>query len=144
MGYLRDCHLVLVTCLWCMASTIPALSQDDVAQFYKGKQVRDNIHARDVARFAHAFISQPRAGETYNLGGGRQNSCSILEAFALAEEVSGKKMLYDYVDRNRAGDHICYISNLDKMRSHYPDWDLTKSLKDIFVEIHASWATRVG
>ena len=111
---------------------------------YKGKQVRDNIHARDVARFAHAFISQPRAGETYNLGGGRQNSCSILEAFALAEEVSGKKMLYDYVDRNRAGDHICYISNLDKMRSHYPDWDLTKSLKDIFVEIHASWATRVG
>ncbi len=110
---------------------------------YKGKQVRDNIHSHDVARFAHAFIEQPRQGETYNLGGGRANSCSVLEAFALAEAVSGKKMQYDYVDRNRAGDHVCYISNLSKMKQHYPDWDLTKSLSDIFEEIHRSWAVRV-
>jgi CDP-paratose 2-epimerase len=111
---------------------------------YKGKQVRDNIHSTDVARFIHAFIESPRVGETYNLGGGRENSCSVLEAFALAEAVSGKKMVYDYVERNRAGDHICYISNLAKMRAHYPKWELTKSLSDIFVEIHRSWATRVG
>jgi len=109
---------------------------------YKGKQVRDNIHSLDVARFAHAFIEKPRSGETYNLGGGRNNSCSILEAFALAEAVSGKKMQYDYVDQNRAGDHVCYISNLEKMRRHYPGWDLTKSLADIFEEIHRSWAER--
>jgi CDP-paratose 2-epimerase len=109
---------------------------------YKGKQVRDNIHALDVARFAHAFIEKPRSGETYNLGGGRRNSCSILEAFALAEAVSGKKMQYDYVDQNRAGDHVCYISNLEKMQRHYPGWDLTKSLADIFEEIHRSWAER--
>ena len=109
---------------------------------YKGKQVRDNIHSLDVARFAHAFIEKPRSGETYNLGGGRNNSCSIIEAFALAEAVSGKKMQYDYVDQNRAGDHVCYISNLEKMRRHYPGWDLTKSLADIFEEIHRSWAER--
>jgi len=111
---------------------------------YKGKQVRDNIHAFDVARFAHAFIERPRAGEVYNLGGGRENSCSVLEAFALAEQVSGKKMQYEYVDKNRAGDHICYISNLGKMKAHYPGFSLTRSLTDIFVEIHRSWAARAG
>ena len=88
---------------------------------YKGKQVRDNIHSLDVARFIHAFIDNPRSGEVYNLGGGRNNSCSILEAFKLAEDVSGKKMQYDYVDKNREGDHICYISDLSKMKQHYPD-----------------------
>jgi CDP-paratose 2-epimerase len=110
---------------------------------YQGKQVRDNIHAFDVARFAHAFIQNPRAGEVYNLGGGRANSCSILEAFQIAENVSGKKMVYDYVDRNREGDHICYISDLSKMRAHYPDWQLTKSLNDIFEEIHRAWSERL-
>jgi CDP-paratose 2-epimerase len=111
---------------------------------YKGKQVRDNIHAHDVARFAHAFIEKPRSGEVYNLGGGRENSCSILEAFALAEQVSGKKMQYDYVDQNREGDHICYISNLAKMKAHYPEWGLTRSLSDIFQEIHESWKARLA
>ena len=109
---------------------------------YKGKQVRDNIHSLDVARFIHAFIENPRSGEVYNLGGGRANSCSILEAFARAEAVSGKPMIYDYVDKNREGDHICYISDLTKMRAHFPKWDLTKSLDDIFGEIHDSWMTR--
>jgi len=110
---------------------------------YKGKQVRDNIHSLDVARFIHAFIDNPRSGEVYNLGGGRGNSCSILEAFKLAEDVSGKKMQYEYVDKNREGDHICYISDLSKMRQHYPDWNISKSLKDIFSEIHQSWTRRV-
>ncbi len=110
---------------------------------YKGKQVRDNIHSLDVARFIAAFIDAPRAGEVYNLGGGRGNSCSILEAFTMIEQISGKKMVYDYVEKNREGDHICYISDLSKMRSHYRAWDLTKSLSDIFVETHASWAQRL-
>ena len=109
---------------------------------YQGKQVRDNIHSLDVARFIHAFIAAPRCGEVYNLGGGRANSCSIIEAFARAEAVSGKPMIYDYVDKNREGDHICYISDLSKMRAHYPEWNLTKSLDDIFAEIHRSWILR--
>ncbi|WP_224095175.1 NAD-dependent epimerase/dehydratase family protein [Nostoc sp. MS1] len=109
---------------------------------YKGKQVRDNIHSFDVARFIHAFWENPRCAEVYNLGGGRQNSCSILEAFAKIEAISGKKMLYEYVDKNREGDHICYISDLSKMQSHYPQWSLTKSLDDIFEEIFISWQQR--
>ncbi|MCX5792366.1 MAG: NAD-dependent epimerase/dehydratase family protein [Elusimicrobia bacterium] len=109
---------------------------------YKGKQVRDNIHSRDVARFMEAFIAAPRSGEVYNLGGGRGNSCSILEAFELAESVTGKKMNYEYVDKNREGDHICYISDLSKMRAHYPGWDITIPLKTIFSEIAEAWVKR--
>lgn len=109
---------------------------------YKGKQVRDNIHSLDVARFIHAFYQNPRSGEVYNLGGGRQNSCSILEAFQRAESLSGNKMQYEYVEKNREGDHICYISNLAKARGDYPDWDLTKTLDDIFTEIFANWHRR--
>lgn len=109
---------------------------------YKGKQVRDNIHSLDVARFIHAFIENPRSGEVYNLGGGRGNSCSILEAFEMIETISGKKMSYEYMDRNREGDHICYISNLKKISTHYPDWSITKTLTDIFQEIYESWIQR--
>ena len=109
---------------------------------YKGKQVRDNIHSLDVARFIAAFIANPRAGEVYNIGGGRANSCSILEAFSKIEPISGKPMIYEYVEQNRAGDHICYISDLRKMKAHYPGWDIRKSLDDIFREIYASWADR--
>src|SRR3954451_18112655 len=75
---------------------------------YKGKQVRDNIHSLDVARFMAAFVGAPRAGEVYNLGGGKANSCSILEAFDIAAKFSGKAMVHTYVDQNRADDHICY------------------------------------
>lgn len=109
---------------------------------YKGKQVRDNIHARDVARFIEQFIAAPRAGEVYNIGGGRNNSCSILEAFELAEACSGHPMRFEYVDKNREGDHICYISDLSKMKSHYPAWDISVPLSQIFEEIHASWLER--
>ena len=110
---------------------------------YKGKQVRDNIHSLDVAKFIEAFIKAPRVAQVYNLGGGKQNTCSILEAFDLAEELTGKKMHYVYVDKNREGDHICYYSDLRKMKEHYPQWDITKSLKDIFSEIVKSWEERM-
>jgi len=89
-------------------------------------------------------VAAPRQGEVYNLGGGRANSVSILEAFDLIASISGKKMLHEYVDQNRAGDHICYISDLSKMKAHYPGWDITKDLKTTFEEIHQAWVTRKG
>lgn len=110
---------------------------------YKGKQVRDNIHSHDVARFMWAFSQAPRYGEVYNLGGGKNNSCSILEAFELAEKYSGKKMQHTYSDQNRSGDHICYYSDLRKMKTHYPNWDISKSLDDTFREIVESWQNRL-
>lgn len=110
---------------------------------YKGKQVRDNIHSLDVARFIERYLDDPRPAEVYNIGGGRANSCSILEAFEMARAVTGVESEWAYDDRNREGDHVCYISNLSKARSHYPGWDLTKSLEDIFVEMHDSWALRL-
>jgi CDP-paratose 2-epimerase len=109
---------------------------------YKGKQVRDNIHSHDVATFIERFIDAPRSGEVYNLGGGRGNSCSILEAFDMAAQVSGTPMNYEYVDENREGDHMCYISDLSKIKSHYPGWDITKSLSTIFEEIVRAWHER--
>jgi CDP-paratose 2-epimerase len=111
---------------------------------YKGKQVRDNIHSYDVARFIHAFIQAPQCAEVYNIGGGRDNSCSILEAFDLIESISGKPMVYEYSETAREGDHICYISNLEKMKTHYPNWDITKSLHVIFEEIYASYEKRLS
>ena len=109
---------------------------------YKGKQVRDNIHSGDVARFVDAFIAAPRSGEVYNLGGGKQNACSIMEAFGMVEERSGRAMVSEYDAKNRVGDHICYYSDLTKMRSHFPDWDITVPLGTIFDEIVAAWKDR--
>jgi len=109
---------------------------------YKGKQVRDNIHSHDVARFIHAFIASPRRGEVYNLGGGKDNSCSILEAFAIAEKFTGRAQVHTYVDQNRIGDHICYYSDLRKMRAHYPSWDITRSLEQTIREIVEAWRGR--
>jgi CDP-paratose 2-epimerase len=109
---------------------------------YKGKQVRDNLHSLDVARFIWEFAEAPRSGEVYNLGGGKQNSCSILEAFQRVEALTGKPMQYDYSDTNRLGDHICYYSDLRKMKAHYPNWDISKSLDDIFGEIVTAWQER--
>ena len=102
---------------------------------YKGKQVRDNIHSLDVARFMAAFVAAPRAGEVYNLGGGKANSTSIWEAFKITEKFSGKAQVYTYLDRNRAGDHICYYSDLRKMRTHYPQWEITQSLEETIRQI---------
>ena len=106
---------------------------------YKGKQVRDNIHSFDVARFIAAFVAAPRSGEVYNLGGGKQNSCSILEAFAITERLTGRAQVYAYLDQPRIGDHICYYSDLRKMRSHYPQWDITRSVEATIGEIADSW-----
>ncbi len=109
---------------------------------YKGKQVRDNIHSLDVARFIAAFIDAPRAGEVYNIGGGKANSTSILEAFKISEKLTGKAQRYTYVDEARAGDHICYYSDLRKMRAHFPSWDITKSLEQTMREIVEAWQRR--
>ena len=106
---------------------------------YKGKQVRDNIHSHDVARFIDEFLKKPRIAEVYNLGGGRDNSTSILEAFKRIESISGKPMISEYVDKNREGDHICYISDLSKMKAHYPNWSITKDLQTTFEEIFEAW-----
>ena len=103
---------------------------------YKGKQVRDNIHSYDVARFIEEFIHAPRIAEVYNIGGGKENTVSILEAFDLISKISGKEMKYKYVDQNRIGDHICYYSDLRKMMQHYPNWNITKSLENVFIDIY--------
>lgn len=110
---------------------------------YKGKQVRDNIHSLDVVRFMNEFLNYPRVAEVYNLGGGRDNSISILEAFSMIESISGNAMIYEYFDQNRIGDHICYISNLQKMKEHYPNWDITKDLKTTFQEIYEAWENKL-
>jgi CDP-paratose 2-epimerase len=111
---------------------------------YKGKQVRDNIHSVDVARFIAAFAEKPRVAEVYNLGGGRANSCSIVEAFAMAQERTGCKQRFRYVDENRVGDHIVYYSDLRKAQAHYPGWDITRSLADVMTEIVDSWRRRLA
>ena len=111
---------------------------------HKGKQVRDNIHSEDVARFMYEFARAPRIAEVYNLGGGKGNACSILEAFRMVENVTGRPMKWRYVDENRAGDHICYYSDLRKMQSHYPEWGITKTLDNIFEEIADSWTNRIS
>jgi CDP-paratose 2-epimerase len=109
---------------------------------YKGKQVRDNIHSEDVAKFIQAFVESPRSGEVYNIGGGWSNSCSVLEAFQLAEAATGRKQNWVYREQSRAGDHICYYSDLTKMRSHYPGWDVRISLKETVEQIARSWMKR--
>jgi CDP-paratose 2-epimerase len=110
---------------------------------YKGKQVRDNVHSYDVVRFIEEFVEAPRIAAVYNLGGGRENSCSILEAFDLIENISGVAMDYEISDVAREGDHICYISNLGRMKEDYPNWEISRSLDSIFEEIHLSWARRL-
>jgi CDP-paratose 2-epimerase len=105
---------------------------------YKGKQVRDNIHSLDVCRAFEQFYLNPRCGEVYNLGGGRANSVSILEAIEMAESAVGKGLDYEYVEENRSGDHICYITDLSRMRSQFPEWDVTISLSEIIEDIAVS------
>jgi CDP-paratose 2-epimerase len=111
---------------------------------YKGKQVRDNIHSEDVANLILAFCEAPRCGEVYNVGGGRENSCSILEAFAAVEKLTGKPQKYTYVEQNRIGDHICYYSDLRKIKTHFPGWTITRPLPEVFREIVNSWEARLG
>ena len=102
---------------------------------YKGKQVRDQIHSADVVAAFDAFAANPRPGEVYNLGGGRDNSASVLECFSMLEHRLGRPVKWEYVEENRRGDHICYISDLSKLRSHYPGWSITRSLDQILDEV---------
>ena len=101
---------------------------------YKGKQVRDNIHSSDVCGAVVAYAESPRAAAVYNLGGGRGNSVSILEAIARFEDLFGRKLDHTYVDGPRRGDHICYISDLARFRTDYPEWELTMDLDAIIAE----------
>ena len=107
---------------------------------YKGKQVRDNIHSYDAVRALEEFIKNPRAGEVYNLGGGRENSISILEALARLEEFTGRKVVRNYCEEPRKGDHVCYISNVTKLKSDYPGWQITRDLAGILKEMVAAEA----
>jgi CDP-paratose 2-epimerase len=109
---------------------------------YKGKQVRDNIHSFDVCTAMIAFAERPSAGAVYNLGGGRENSVSVLEAIARFEELLGTKLSTEYVEEARRGDHICYISDLRRFRTDYPDWELSVSLDQIFDELAAAASER--
>jgi len=111
---------------------------------YKGKQVRDQIHSSDAVRAFEAFIDSPRAGEVYNLGGGRANNASLLESIELVEQISGRHLNWTYEDQNRVGDHICYISNMAKFRSHYPLWHLEVSLDQIAKEMVEASLRRVA
>lgn len=106
---------------------------------YKGKQVRDNLHSYDVCTAFLAFYENPKIAAVYNLGGGRANSISVLEAIMRFEDLFGKRLLVEYIEQPRKGDHICYITNLKRFRSDYPSWEITKSLDDIlkeFAEMH--------
>lgn len=102
---------------------------------YKGKQVRDQIHSYDVIRAFEEFFQNPHPGAVYNLGGGRSNSVSVLEAIQLIENMTGKPTNWSYSEINRVGDHICYISDLSKLKSHFPNWSITISLPQIIEQI---------
>ncbi|MBI1892855.1 MAG: NAD-dependent epimerase/dehydratase family protein [Candidatus Rokubacteria bacterium] len=102
---------------------------------YKGKQVRDNIHSYDVCTAILAFYEHPRVAAVYNLGGARTNSVSVIEAIARFEELLGKRLKVDYVEAPRVGDHICYITSLQRFMTDYPEWGVTRSLEDIFREL---------
>jgi CDP-paratose 2-epimerase len=103
---------------------------------YKGKQVRDNIHSADLVNSFWHFFQKPRCGEVYNMGGGRFSNCSMVEAIALCETITGRKMLTVYTDTNRIGDHIWWISDTSKFETHYPEWRLTRNINDILREIY--------
>jgi len=109
---------------------------------YKGKQVRDNIHSRDVVSAMQEFAANPRPGEVYNLGGGRINSVSMLEAIDRVEQLTGNKLRWHYVEEARKGDHICYISDLSKFKSHFPKWEITCGLDTILEEMVGSKKSR--
>lgn len=111
---------------------------------YKGKQVRDNIHSTDVVRFVGEYFKNPKAAAVYNIGGGKDNSVSMLEAFELVQDITGKPMNCVYSDQHRQGDHICYYSDLSSIRKDYPDWGITKNVRTCLEEIVEGWVPRLG
>jgi CDP-paratose 2-epimerase len=113
-----------------------AVADDTYTIFgYKGKQVRDNIHSYDVIQAFEAFRRSPRPGEVYNLGGSRENSISVLEALQKVQNLLGRPVKWQYEECNRIGDHICYISDLRKLHTHYPAWEVTRTLDAIVAEM---------
>lgn len=102
---------------------------------YKGKQVRDNIHSYDLVNAFYQFYQAPRIGEVYNIGGGRFSNCSILEAIQVCEKIADRKLNWGYVESNRVGDHIWWISDLRKFKTHYPEWNSTYGIQGILEEI---------
>jgi CDP-paratose 2-epimerase len=105
---------------------------------YKGKQVRDNIHSHDLVEAFWEFVQSPRVGEVYNLGGSRLSNCSMLEAIGECERISGRELDWTYIDDNRIGDHIWWISDVAKFRSHFPSWRYRYGIPEILREIHAA------
>jgi len=105
---------------------------------YGGRQVRDNIHSADLVEAFAAFIRAPRAGEVYNIGGSRHSNCSMLEAINLCEEISGRRLAWEYEEDNRIGDHIWWISDVRKFQAHYPNWKFRYGQREILEEIHAA------
>ncbi len=110
---------------------------------YKGKQVRDNIHSYDLVNMFWHFYQNPRQGEAYNAGGGRHSNCSMLEAIKICEKITGKKMNYKYAEGNRRGDHIWWISDVSKFRTHFPSWSYKYNLNSIMTEVHSGITERV-
>lgn len=102
---------------------------------YKGKQVRDNIHSHDLVSAFYEFSKKPKSGEVYNIGGARFSNCSMLEAIQISEEIAGKKLNFTLSDENRIGDHIWWISNVNKFKEHYPNWNFQYDIKTIIKEI---------
>ncbi|HMP79630.1 MAG TPA: NAD-dependent epimerase/dehydratase family protein [Pirellulaceae bacterium] len=109
---------------------------------YRGKQVRDNIHSADLIAAFDCFFRAPRQGEVYNIGGSRFSHCSMLEAIAICEEITGRELQYEVVDDNRIGDHIWYVSDVGKFQSHYPQWQLTFDVPAILREIYLANESR--
>ncbi len=110
---------------------------------YGGKQVRDNIHSFDLVNSFYHFYQHPRSGEVYNIGGSRHSNCSMLEAISICEEITGKKLSYTYVDEARSGDHIWYISNVQKFQSHFPEWRYKYTLRNILEDIYLAQTSRL-
>jgi len=110
---------------------------------YKGKQVRDNIHSFDLVNAFWQFFKKPRVGQVYNIGGGRFANCSMLEAIALCEEITGSSMDWSYIDNNRIGDHIWWVSDIRRFQSHYPEWKITYNIRTTLAEIHDAVCSRV-
>ena len=103
---------------------------------YKGKQVRDNIHSSDLVKSFYEFYKNPKSGEVYNMGGGLQSNCSMLEAIEISENIAQKKLNYHYIDETRKGDHKWYISDLSKFQNDYPNWEISYGIEDILLDIY--------
>ena len=121
-----------------------AITGDEYTVFgYKGKQVRDNIHSYDLVNMFYHFAKDPREGEVYNAGGSRYSNCSMQEAIEKCEEIAGKQMNTVYSDENRIGDHIWYISDVNKFKAQYPNWNYKYNLDEILEQIYSSYTSRL-